>query len=232
MSIASNDSRFNGYTLYGKAEFEDDLLADIQVLSIKPKAKVELEPSGLEQFASKFRSGIMKNITLKNSSKEDYELFTHLVANKDRAKLTTDSTKEIGLKKQSVRTSESLTFIVGKYRNKIYDALKEKQVFLDIFDREDPMEFAKVNTLINGEHKTIEIIWLVDPEIIRTEYHENFDLDSVPLIQEQPRKQNPWEKRNLTEEEYNKLKLQSRLDDLMEQSPEKFAKLLDFIDTL
>lgn len=232
MPQRSKKSGFNGYNLNGEAEYENDGLADIQVMTTRSKPKQAVEATTLQIIASKFKRGYMNNITLKNTSKEDYELYTRLVANKDRAILEIDSTTEIGLRKETTKTIETLSFIVGRYKNKIYDALKEKQIFVDVYDREDPMEIAKVITLTKGSHKTVEVRFNVDTKTILDEWHRDFNLDSKPETQVKPRLATPWEKRGLSEEEFNKRRGMARLDDLLEQSPDKFQKLLDLIETL
>ncbi len=223
--------QFKGYTFNGKAEFGggEDILP---ILTIKKNKKdVDQSSSTLEKIKSKFRSGNMKNVTLKNTTEADYQLFTRLAANKDRATLTTNSVEELGLNKTSKKTKETLSFIVGKYKNKITDEYSHLRVFKDVYDRYDPMEVAQIITIQKGDHKIIEIRFITDQTIINGDWDDHFSLDSIPEIHQAPVKKPKWERMGISEEEFNRKKGMARLEDIQEQNPTQFQALLDLVES-
>lgn len=192
----------------------------IQVLSTRSKREKLVKVRGEKM-----------NVELKRTTRADYELLNRLVANKDRAKLEQVSEDKIGLTGNSTKTVKLLSFIVGRYKNKIESEFNTQKVFLDVYDRADPVEVAKIITIDNGKSKIVEIRWITDPIIITDEWDRDFALDNKPDIQELPRKATPWEKRGLTEEEFNKRKAMSRLEDIQEQNPKQFQALLDLVES-
>jgi hypothetical protein len=218
-------NKFQGYSLDGEAVFSGE--EALPILTIKKKK----QPTLSEKIKSKF---LGKNMKLKNTSQEEFDLFTQLTANKDRSVLEVTSKEKLGLNGQSTKTIELLSFIVGKYKNKITDKFESLRVFKDVYDREDPVEVAKIITITNGKKKTVEIRFNVDPELIKTEWHNDFGLDSKPELHEAPKKvkQTKWEIMGMSEAEFNKRKIMSRLEDVIEQHPEKFDKWLTQMETL
>lgn len=170
-------------------------------------------------------------VKLKRTSEEDYKLYKRLVASEDRANLELLSKEELGLNGNSTKTVNLLSFVVGKYKNKIESDFKSMQVFLDVYDTADPIEVANIITIDNGKTKIVEIRWIVDPDIIINEWDRDFDLESKPQIQEAPRKKPKWETMGISKEEFNKRKARSSLDEMQEQNPEQFNALLDLIES-
>jgi len=197
---------------------EDAEHGQIQVLTTRKKTEKLIKVNGERM-----------NIKLKRTSEEDYKLFSRLVANKDRAILEQTSQNNLGIADGSTKTVQTLSFIVGKYKNKIESEFKDKQVFLDVYDTAEPKEIAKLITIDNGKSKIVEIRWIEDPLIINEEWDRDFDLDSKPQIELPPRKKPKWEMLGITEEEFNKRKAMSSLDELQEQNPEQFTSLLDLV---
>jgi hypothetical protein len=195
-------------------------IGQIQVLSTRSK------PDKLIKI-----KGEKMNVELKRTTSAEYELFKRLIGNESRAILEQISKEKIGLTGKSTKTVELLSFIVGRYRNKIESELNSQKVFIDIYDRTDPVELAKVITIDKGNSKVIEIRWITDPTIITDEWDRAFDLASAPKTQEKPRELTPWERRGLSEEEFNIKKSMSRLEDIQEQNPTQFQALLDLVES-
>lgn len=192
----------------------------IQVLSTRSKTEKLVKVKGEKM-----------NVELKRTTSAEYELFKRLVGNEDRAKLEQISEEKIGLTGNSTKTIKLLSFIVGRYRNKIESEFNAQKVFLDIYDRTEPVEVAKVITIEKSNSKIVEIRWITDPAIITDEWDRAFDLKSTPQTQVKPRIATPWEKRGLSEEEYNRKKSMSRLEDIQEQNPTQFQALLDLVES-
>jgi hypothetical protein len=190
----------------------------IQVLTTRKKTEKLIKVNGEKM-----------NIKLKRTSEEDYKLFSRLVANSDRAILEQISQDHLGITGGSTKTVQTLSFIVGKYKNIIEREFKDKQVFLDVYDTAEPKDIAKVITIDHGKSKIVEIRWIVDPFIINEEWDRDFNLDSKPQIERPPRKKPKWEMMGITEEEFNKRKAMSNLDELQEQNPKQFSALLDLV---
>lgn len=203
---------------YIQKEMNDS--GQIQVLSTRSKTEKLVKVKGEKM-----------NTTLKRTTSTDYELFKRLVANTDRAKLEQISEEKIGITGNSTKTVKLLSFVVGRHRNKIESEFNTPKIFLDVYDRTEPVEVAKVITIEKDNSKTIEIRFVVDPAIITEEWDRDFDLESKPLIQEKPRKPTPWEKRGLSEEVFNRKKSMSRLEDIQEQNPTQFQALLDLVES-
>ncbi|MFT5636399.1 MAG: hypothetical protein ACI89T_001864 [Cognaticolwellia sp.] len=216
LSAISRGNKLASVPFYLQKEHAEN--EQIQVLTTRKKTEKLIKVNGEKM-----------NIKLKRTSEEDYKLFNRLVANADRAILEQISQGHLGIDGGSTKTVQILKFIVGKYKNKIESEFKDKQVFLDVYDTAEPKEIAKVISIDNGKSKIVEIRWIVDPFIINEEWDRDFDLDSKPQIESPPRKKHKWEIMDITEEEFNKRRAMSNLDELQEQNPEQFTALLDLV---
>lgn len=187
----------------------------------------------LARIKNSIKGKTMDNIKLVRTSIEDYDLYNRLKQNSYRSQLSLNTSETLGLGNETVKTHETLSFLVGKYKNKISNWQKDKHVFMDAYDFEEPIEVCHVITITNAKQTTMEIRWLKNPEVIRTDWHSNFNLDSVPemLKEAKPNKQTPWQKRGITEEEYKKRQAISRLEEIQEQRPEAFNKLLELLES-
>lgn len=182
-----------------------------------------LEPTDTMQVMS-VNTKKKKELKLVNgTTKEDIELFNRLLKNRGRC-----SPQNIPSKAGVNNATDVLETLIDfemQPQYAISNGQESKTAFQYIGKR--IIKTKKSNNPLMPEKKTTEIIWNIQP----SEFMQ-WDIDnSINLPERKVVKKEPWEEIGVTEGEYNRRKLEARLEDIQRVNPDAITSLLDLVNT-